>query len=779
MKKLATDARDLWEEYLTDAVEAKSSVKSGALQWLFLNPEVAERAQIFEAGLYIYTTESHFGRKMWKVGQTMRGVQRCFEQSGSAMVTEVGVIVDLIPHEKVREDSKYDVHIHKTMEERYSTFRAEAAGHEEWSEFPNRDPQTKVRVAMQWLDRDTSAGRDTLALTEPQMMALDDALHSLNAGQSIMLYELAARFGKTIWALSLFQQRHERVFCVASYVLSALSSFEKEVIRFTEFSSMVALDARASDFSDRYRDALTSGRKVVVLCSLIASDTVEERYRVLKGNEPKLIFIDEADFGAHRESAMGILYRYIRNEQDPIILGTGTNGARAISNHKVGHYFGVTYFDMLVSKARPSFVKPASITLNMTTDMRSIPEVEFYQIDFTQAVTDAPEDPSWSKVCQNPTKASGFIRSVFKTLLEGEGTAEYLVLENLFGAVPKGVMCFLPGSTTNANVGKVAEIAAAVLPNWHVVTLNGDFTSGWEAEEYTRKAIRRAARSGKSVLVISSGMGSRSYSIPEIDTVVLLYDNGSAAATGQKMSRCLTRGQDLNKVGRIVSVSLDPTRDDKLDAAIVETAVKVAERTDLENFNEAVRAVLRSLNIFTLDANGDKVRVEVDEYAARILNSKTLSRVIGKTANYDGLWDDPTLIQHLTNMSGEASVLGKSEIGNSKGEKWAEKKEKKESGERSANSEKKLLELLIAKIDFLAVNAHFVSAIANTTGFVDAVEKIKTDAALSQSFFQEFQIDVRAVATMVEKGILNGHLLDLAVGVYRNEQGQARADFWN
>ena len=53
------------------------------------------------------------------------------------------------------------------------------------------------------------------------------------------------------------------------------------------------------------------------------------------------------------------------------------------------------------------------------------------------------------------------------------------------------------------------------------------YTSNKKAQEYIRTAIEEAKRQGQDgVWIVSNTMGSRSFSIPEIQATIISYDNG-------------------------------------------------------------------------------------------------------------------------------------------------------------------------------------------------------------------------------------------------------------
>jgi hypothetical protein len=262
----------------------------------------------------------------------------------------------------------------------------------------------------------------------------------------------------------------------------------------------------------------------------------------------------------------------------------------------------------------------------------NLAQVRGYEFDWSPyasalAELDRPEDqPSWLRAITDVSKAEGIWRGFYESLigrtsgkLRGTNAADF-ALNHLVNDTVTGVMQFLPSNATNEQSLKVAVIAQSLLPDWIVVPLNGyaDATNE-DAEDIVKDYVKQATVEGKrGVWVISQGMGARSFSVPEINVVLLTYDNGSLGATVQKMSRCLTAGS-ADKIGHIISFSIDGNRSDNIATMALDTALKVARETK-ENLEEVLRRVRRTIPIFDLDENGDCVSIADDEYLDRAMS---------------------------------------------------------------------------------------------------------------------------------------------------------------
>ena len=218
------------------------------------------------------------------------------------------------------------------------------------------------------------AGLSTL-----QYQMLGETLGAFDAGHRVIMAELCARFGKTVWAGAVAVEMDAPVTVIASYVLTSFSSFVKDLTSFKQFAHLVHIDTKLDDWWDQFNAARSKGKNVVLYLSMCAggggkdddgdnSDQnafVEDEagfiskrdariraiYQDWEHREPILLIVDEADFGIHTESQAGVL---IKNQgaQDRVILMTGTNADRASSLWPVDHYQSVVYPEMLMMKAR-------------------------------------------------------------------------------------------------------------------------------------------------------------------------------------------------------------------------------------------------------------------------------------------------------------------------------------------------------------------------------------------------------------------------------------------
>ena len=192
-------------------------------------------------------------------------------------------------------------------------------------------------------------------LSQWQYDQANDVLEAIKQGKRVILAELCARFGKTIWAGALAVESGARVTVIASYVLTSFASFAKDLNQFEQFRGMEIIDSGDDNYKKQIKDALKEGKQVVVFLSMCGGSLRQDRIDFIFGlKENRMVFIDEADFGAHTDKQADP-FIVAKKPQDVVILMTGTNGERACGNWDVcgdqGYYIGTTYAELLMERA--------------------------------------------------------------------------------------------------------------------------------------------------------------------------------------------------------------------------------------------------------------------------------------------------------------------------------------------------------------------------------------------------------------------------------------------
>jgi|APGre2960657404_1045060.scaffolds.fasta_scaffold03574_5 DNA-binding NarL/FixJ family response regulator len=402
-------------------------------------------------------------------------------------------------------------------------------------------------------------------------------------------------------------------------------------------------------------------------------------------------------------------------------------------------------------------------------------DVEFYQMNLASVVeiarTAEPdafvEDgvflPSWTKFAANPVRAKGFFTNMLQAVFEGKGNDNSLNVDDQTGRKAKEgmkvAMMFLPGSVLRSekqdNLKEIVSIAEQALKGFSIVPVYGEEMSNANAEQKVKEAVEKAEKTGQHVLILSAGMAQRSFSIPQITELYLAYDTGDNGATIQKMSRTLTPHK-VGKIGRVISLSFDPNRDDKFDAMMIETAQNYKKNHGIRDLKQALRDVLRTVDIFKCQADG-AVKIEIDEYLEQALARKSIDRVIGKIAPVNEL----TAAEVSALASGNVDVFRAARKEAAARGKTRLNLVKKKSGANKTDASEKELKLAREMIVTISQNIDIIKFYGGST-IEEAFALMDADGtSIQDDVTEQFGVPYTMVKELVLSNFINRDLLDL------------------
>lgn len=184
-----------------------------------------------------------------------------------------------------------------------------------------------------------------------QVDLIRNVANDLQAGKKTILMDMAARFGKTGTSVLMFGYSSADVMVVTNYMNTVNSSFAKTVVKFFS-DTMVYIEASGNNAPDvetiknRIDEALSRGKKVVISCSLFHSHNLEAKIDMIRQYDNRMVFVDEADFGAHTKPQVAKVN--LLREGVPLFLMSGTGVDKATSTHNIDAVHSTTYFDMLL-----------------------------------------------------------------------------------------------------------------------------------------------------------------------------------------------------------------------------------------------------------------------------------------------------------------------------------------------------------------------------------------------------------------------------------------------
>jgi hypothetical protein len=612
-----------------------------------------------------------------------------------------------------------------------------------------------------------------LAAWQAQMA--ESVIASVTQGRRTVIAELCARFGKTIWSGVLVRELNAPLTIIVSYVLTSFSSFEKDLSSYEQFKSLVLVDTAQSDYQDRISTAISEGQQCVAFLSMCSGGRRQRRIDWLFGlPTQRLVIVDEADFGVHRAAQAKPLIE-ARGPADAIVLMTGTNADKAATFWPVDRAVSVVYPELIMEKRSgqtewPSTLKYFSIAAERH---QLVVDIEFYQMDLKSAVNWArlqdPESfdqggvflPSWSKFAAQPVKAKGFLTRMLQSVFLGQhGWDELnvdLQTERRASEGQRVAMMFFSGSMRNENLEEAVSIARQALPGYSIVPVYGDEMTNRTAEAQVKEAIERAQAQGQDVLLLSAGMAQRSFSVGSITELYLAYDTGDNGATIQKISRALTPDQQ-GKIGRIVSLSFDPNRDDKFDSLLIETSLNYKQSHGLNSAKEALREVLRTVDIFRCTDEGS-VKLMGDDYLEQAIERDSLNRVAGKTADLGRLNPAELAAVALGNADAfRAAFTDTAEHG-----KTRKPNKGKGRGGLDDMTDARLLAKVREVITTIVENMDVIVYGTGTAVLADAFEIIASDPERQSAVKEEFGLDFDLIKELFERGVINTDLVELQV----------------
>ena len=697
-----------------------------------------------------------------KLGDSIRDVNVRMREQGNSAEYEQKITLGAWNNLQVIQRD-YDLHRILTREGLHHT---EGNG-TEWFKIPGKSQ----KEAYEYIDRlveqfEGKKVRNKVKLRKLQKKALKEAMRIIANGGNIvtLIANLCPRFGKTIWALMLFNAISEkygnRVMLLPAYWLSVHSSFVDELDEFDDFLDIAFIDPNKEGAEQAAVHALDNNQRIIIPVSLHGDYdewTVKHQWIANINNNDIFMFADEGDFGTHADNQKKkldfILEGEVKTGKLVKVFASGTNVQRLAKGS--GRADGIIY--------------TAYSQLEQTED--SIVKRKFYMLEVDSLKKDVEEldekvQPSWTKIWGKPNGNKAFINKLFLSLAGEEPLRQEINLSNLTG---DSIDCFMMLVSANKREMKqIKDIAERALPNYHIKLLNGDYTSNKQAQYETTKEINEARIAGKDgVIIIANQMGSRSYSISEIQATVIAYDRGSVDATVQKVSRCLTPGTtysgETKETGHIFDMSFDPNRSENIERLLVDEIIQVSKSEDLD-FPTATSFVLSSIDCFKV-RYGTAVEVDEEDMFDLLGDNENLLRVADVTVDVEGAMD---LIDDLANVK----AAGKQDKKTREAVNSAKNKirEGEQNSRTPTDAEKRELEKIINNaVRALNMSATSVFNLAgNGNTYRDCIATISSDTEDAQEFEELFGVSTDVVEIILDREMLNEPILDVIVQNSKN-----------
>ncbi len=572
-------------------------------------------------------------------------------------------------------------------------------------------------------------------------------------------WSLPPRFGKTPAALYQFAKSGKKVCILPSAVLSSHTSFRDEILNFSDFDDMTFVETHNNPgYKDEIDEALKNNYKVVVSVSLYAKD--KRYFKPLKEiyNDDKFVIVDEGDHAAWTRKKRRVLNYILDGKKHGkmiLISMSGTNIDRMVTgSDKLDGLAQSTY--MALEQTEKNIVKRSFAKLQLGNTDKYI----------NQLTKD--ERFSYTKLFANPHKSSSsnFIYRRQQGFVGRTNDKNYrgLSLKNLMGEPAKCVMEWVPGNTTKVNMDKFADELRDAMPNWRVEVLNSDYTNNRLATDQIRTAINQAKLQGQDgVWIVSNTMGSRSFSIPEIQATIISYDNGSMYATVQKMSRSLTPGflwdeETKKQTGYIITMSLDSNRDHAATNILAHEAAVQSQITG-QPLPKVIKTLLENISIISDDGHGNMVEIKPSELESELTENETLSRVAYAMSRPDNILKDQILLDEFLQLKLGRAKKNKESTLLPKANNFKSNKQKK----LSLKKKQAIMNQVQKRIRLLCDSTSMVAFESEGKTFKDCIKNFDKD-----KFSKLYGVESKSVLKLLKNNVLPEKLLDIIISNTNN-----------
>ena len=558
---------------------------------------------------------------------------------------------------------------------------------------------------------------------------------------------LCARFGKTLQALSLFKDSGLEVMIVAAHWLSANQSFINTVNERFDITADIAVIK--PDYQ-QFKNAIDKGQRVLIDVSLHTdADKIDSRLIGALSVYKKLIYIDEADFGAWTTSSRETASQFIDSGINLVCVATGTNIDRALigSTGKIEAPITVSYLDLIEGKKG-----------EYADQLSDIVEVGVLNLDagedLVEELNELSEEkrPNMAKIFAK--RNSHIQRKVIKNLLADRdfGADVFGMYTTQYGSIEHpAVMVFMPGS--KADVNNFVKVGQSIDSECNWIALHGDDYTNRTAEDAVKNVIKSG---GERTVIVSCSMGARSFSVPNIVAVVNCKDGGSVGTAVQQASRCFTPGCDKTH-GLIVNYSFNSDRTSSFETDLISSAIN----TDPTDSEGAVRRVYGLMDFFKKTDNGDMILLTETDFIEYVTSVENLNNMGKATMDIEGLISNIDILDILDSIKTQSTTNKEWKGVIDKAVTYIKSDKDKEKGE--PDLEKKAIRDLIKKISSVVEctsNIYYLAPYSST--FKDCLAEISCNPDKNAEYNRLVGLDAEVVYNDIYQ-FLNPSIMDLII----------------
>jgi len=570
-----------------------------------------------------------------------------------------------------------------------------------------------------------------------------------NTHTIIQPLNLCARFGKTLQGLSLFKQSGLEVMVVAAHWLAANQSFIDTIDQKWDIVSDVAVIK--PDY-DAFKAAIDKGQRVLIDVSLHKdAEDIDPRLTAALAVYKKLIYIDEADFGAWTTPKRETAARFIDSGINLVCVATGTNIDRAMigSVGQIEEPITVSYLELVEGKKG-----------QYAEELSDIVDVGVLNLDaneeLVEELNDLPAESRPNMVKIFNMRNSHLQRQVIKKVLADRefGADVFGMYTTQYGSIEHPVvMVFLPPSNGKTNVNNFVKVAKSIDPDTNWIALHGDDYTNRTAEKAVKDIIKNGGKD--RTVIVSCSMGARSFSVPNIIAVINCKDGGSVGTAIQQASRCFTPGCDKTH-GLVVNFGFNVNRTSLFETDLISSAID----SDPTNSEAAVRRVYGLMDFFKKSNNGDMLSLTEADFVEYVTSETNLKNMGKATMDTKNLVSCMHLLDILEVIKGSKNTDKKNKGIIDNAITYIKETEKSKA---EIDPEKKSIKDLIKMVSNIVdctANTYYLAP--NETTFKDCLAEIASNPDKNAEYARLVGLDAEVVYNDIYQ-FLNNSIMDLII----------------
>jgi hypothetical protein len=619
--------------------------------------------------------------------------------------------------------------------------------------------------------QDAGSSKQSLKLRESQQRNNAIWISAINEAQASKQHafhgidDACPRYGKTIGSIELFRQLDNRnLMIVPAWWLSPHTSYEGELSKYKEFKDIVFCDQRVPGWQQKLSSALEHGQKVLLTVSMHITDPQKElAYVTDVKDECKFVYVEEADVGAWTKQSAQVCECLLNGKSGmPIIInGSGSN------LQKLAWFWAN-------QNAKIDFVLSTTYTHLRRWDANSTIERRFYVVDNLSG------DFSWSRVSKEPQKHARQLKDVARSLI-GDGDKHAISLRTIMKKQPTCFICFF--NADNQQLEEIRDIFKREMHEYVVKSFNSNTTTNRDVEQTARETIACARRDGKTgVVFITNRMGSRSFSISEIECSVLCMNDVPIQLSARPLTPGVLFDGSQKEHAYVVSLSTDigPSGlPEDICAMLVDEAAKISKRECVSYLKALREWVLPSANIFIRNKADGYVPIKPENVLYELSQKKSLMEVADHGLDVNAILDDPEwFLNRVRDVKPPRNIRTK-KLSIPTYHHDAPKRQTNNVNKDVDKSELKEIVRRIAMVNRMSSVVSRFSRAGDGKTFKERVRYIADDAKCSENFYSAWKMTPQAVLDILDRRVLQEVLLDTICMLVDAEEAEIRRELWH